>query len=58
VFYLFDLASTNGTWVNDQRIYRLLLRDGDRIRLGSTILVFKQATEEKSFESGTQERKK
>ncbi len=46
VFYLFDLASTNGTWVNDHRIYRLLLRDGDRIRMGNTVLIFKRATED------------
>lgn len=41
-YYLFDLASTNGTYVNDQRFQRLLLRDGDRIRMGNTVLVFGQ----------------
>jgi hypothetical protein len=45
VFYLFDLASTNGTWVNGQRIFRLLLRDGDKIQVGNTTLVFKQVVE-------------
>lgn len=41
-FYIYDLSSTNGTWVNDQRIQRAELHDGDRIKLGSTkVLVFK-----------------
>jgi serine/threonine-protein kinase len=31
-----DLESTNGTFVNDGRIRRLELRDGDEIRLGRT----------------------
>jgi pSer/pThr/pTyr-binding forkhead associated (FHA) protein len=29
-----DLASTNGTWVNDQRVDRAVLSAGDRLRLG------------------------
>lgn len=44
-YYLFDLGSTNGTWVNDQLFQRLLLMDGDRIRLGNTVLVFRQIEE-------------
>ena len=44
-FYLFDLASSNGTWVNGQRFYRLLLMDGDKIRLGNSELVFRQTAE-------------
>jgi len=37
-----DGLSTNGTYVNDQRVTgRHRLRDGDRIRVGRTILVFK-----------------
>ena len=29
-----DLTSTNGTFVNDQRVERSSLTDGDRLRLG------------------------
>jgi pSer/pThr/pTyr-binding forkhead associated (FHA) protein len=29
-----DLQSTNGTYVNDQRIERLALAEGDRLRVG------------------------
>lgn len=29
-----DLGSTNGTYVNDRRVDRAALQDGDRLRLG------------------------
>jgi diguanylate cyclase (GGDEF)-like protein len=35
-----DLGSTNGTYVNDQKIESAILNDGDLIRCGSTILKF------------------
>jgi pSer/pThr/pTyr-binding forkhead associated (FHA) protein len=39
-----DGLSTNGTYVNDQRINgRQRLRDGDRIRVGRTLLAFNAA---------------
>ncbi len=38
--FIRDLGSTNGTFVNDQRIKEELLRAGDVIRVGSTQLVF------------------
>lgn len=38
---LADLGSTNGTWVNGQRISEQALRDGDRITLGSTELIYR-----------------
>ena len=34
-----DLSSTNGTYVNDQRVARGTLRDGDRLRLGAVELL-------------------
>jgi len=40
--YFYDLASANGSWLGDRRIYRLLLDDGDRLRLGNVPLVFQQ----------------
>src|SRR5262247_4539356 len=33
---LIDLGSTGGTFVNEQRINKAKLRDGDAIRLGNT----------------------
>ena len=41
-FYVYDLASTNGTFVNNRRIQRQMLMDGDVVRFGSTQLVFKR----------------
>ena len=34
-----DLGSTNGSWVNDRRIDEMALGEGDRIRIGDTILI-------------------
>lgn len=50
VFVLYDLASTNGTFVGtketyreeDSRVYRHELKDGDYILIGETTLVFKK----------------
>ncbi|MCW2572613.1 MAG: domain containing protein [Frankiales bacterium] len=39
---LVDLRSTNGTSVNGRRVDRVTLTDGDRIGLGTTVLVFRQ----------------
>ena len=38
-----DLNSSNGTFVNSQRTSLSLLKDGDRIELGSEVLVFSNA---------------
>lgn len=38
-----DLGSSNGTWVNGQRVARASLSDGDRIKLGGVELVFRDA---------------
>ena len=35
-----DLESTNGTYLNDTRIKEDLLKEGDRIRIGNTLLTF------------------
>jgi pSer/pThr/pTyr-binding forkhead associated (FHA) protein len=34
-----DLGSTNGTWVNGQRVVRAALAAGDRVRVGQLELV-------------------
>jgi two-component system NtrC family sensor kinase len=41
-FLLGDLKSSNGTFVNDERIERIELSRGDRIRIGRTVLVYAQ----------------
>jgi hypothetical protein len=41
-YYLYDLAATNPTMVNGQEIARHHLREGDRIQVGSTVLVFRE----------------
>lgn len=40
-FVIYDLASSNGTWVNKRRVQRQPLIDNDEIRVGDTQLVFK-----------------
>jgi hypothetical protein len=39
-FVILDARSTNGTFVNDRRIERQTLREGDVIRLGSSLITF------------------
>lgn len=38
-----DLGSTNGTWVNGQRITRQFVAPGDKIQLGQTMAMIRQA---------------
>ena len=37
-----NLSSTNGTFVNDQRVQRSPLRAGDRVRVGRLVLLVSQ----------------
>jgi len=39
-YIVVDLKSTNGTFVNDQRVDRAQLRDGDLLRTGKTVLKY------------------
>jgi len=39
-FHLFDLGSTNHTFVNSRRIDRAEIKDGDRVQIGDTVLKF------------------
>jgi pSer/pThr/pTyr-binding forkhead associated (FHA) protein len=41
-FVLYDLASTNGTFVNNRRVQRQGLLDGDDVRIGHVAFVFKE----------------
>jgi signal transduction histidine kinase/pSer/pThr/pTyr-binding forkhead associated (FHA) protein len=43
-FELVDLQSSNGTRVNGKRIERIALASGDRIEIGSTLLIFTGTT--------------
>ncbi len=38
--FIRDLDSRNGSFVNDNRIAEEMLRDGDRIQIGGTVLIF------------------
>ncbi len=42
VFFLEDLGSTNGTFVNEQKIDRRQLQDADSIRFGAHRLIFRE----------------
>lgn len=39
-FMVFDLASTNGTFLNGRRVEKAPVEHGDRLRLGRTTLLF------------------
>jgi HD-GYP domain-containing protein (c-di-GMP phosphodiesterase class II) len=43
MYFIRDLDSRNGTYVNEERVREELLRDGDEVRIGSTILLFEDA---------------
>ena len=45
-YWLIDLESHNGTFVNGRRITRCLLYDGDLIRVGHTEIAFDLPAEE------------
>jgi hypothetical protein len=40
-YSVIDLASTNGTFVGDQKVGERRLTDGDEIRIGSSVIVFR-----------------
>lgn len=43
-FVVVDLGSANGTFLNRKRVQHESLTDGDVVRVGETLLLFKQAT--------------
>jgi len=43
-WFVEDLGSTNGSFVNEERIQRQYLRDGDQLRFGDTIFKFLSGT--------------
>lgn len=44
-FELHDCDSSNGTFVNSQKIKSIVLRSGDRVQLGRTLMIFTVDTE-------------
>jgi two-component system, cell cycle response regulator len=50
-YYLVDMRSTNGTFVNEQKVERAKLLDGDQIRVGKTVLKYTEShIEQRYFE--------
>ena len=50
-YYVVDLRSTNGTFVNEQKVERAKLLDGDQIRVGKTVLKYTEShVEQRYFE--------
>lgn len=43
-FWVYDMASTNGTFVNNRQVQKQMLYDGDVIRAGEVALVFKMVS--------------
>jgi pSer/pThr/pTyr-binding forkhead associated (FHA) protein len=41
-FYIYDLATANGTFVNGEQVVKEALYDGDEVEIGRAMLVFKQ----------------
>jgi transcriptional regulator with PAS, ATPase and Fis domain len=51
-----DLGSTNGTLVSGHRYVRTTLADGDRIEVGSTILMYRETSEREARGKGIDDR--
>ena len=52
-YQLMDLGSRNGTFVNDQRVVMpVVLRDGARIRIANSEMVFETVEDEAGSDSG------
>lgn len=51
-FLLVDLGSSNGTFVDDQRVERSVLRGGERIQVGRTVLLFRSVAADPSDAAG------
>jgi adenylate cyclase len=47
-YWLVDLDSDNGTFVNDERVQRYMLYDGDVIRIGKSTCLFQLLEPQKS----------
>jgi len=52
MYFIRDLGSRNGTFVNEEKVTEELLRVGDEIKIGSTIMVFEDKRSRGGKESG------
>jgi two-component system, NtrC family, sensor kinase len=52
-FYLVDHDSSNGTFVNSNRVERHLLANGDRVQLGRTLMLFTSSEESSPFDASS-----
>ncbi len=48
--FLRDLESRNGTFLNEERVDEEMLREGDRIQIGATVLVYEDSARDTDFE--------
>jgi diguanylate cyclase (GGDEF)-like protein len=48
-YYIIDLRSTNGTFINEQKVERAKLMDGDQIRVGKTVLKYTESRVEQRY---------
>jgi len=53
VLRLRDLGSTNGTYVNNRRVSEVVVKNGDRISIGSTVMLLEQRGEGSAEEPRT-----
>ena len=50
-FHVRDLGSSNGTDVNNSRIYEHVLRSGDRMLIGQTLMIYTGSSQPTSLEA-------
>ena len=48
-YYVVDMRSTNGTFVNEQKVERAKLLDGDQIRVGKRLLKYTESHVEQRY---------
>jgi len=48
-YYILDMRSTNGTFVNEQKVERAKLHAGDQIRVGKTVLKYSESHAEQQY---------
>ncbi|WP_024326713.1 FHA domain-containing protein [Thioalkalivibrio sp. AKL19] len=47
-----NLLSTNGTWVNDEKVHEAVLKDGDHVRFGRAEFIFRRRDDGSEARSG------
>lgn len=52
MYFIRDLGSRNGTYVNEEKVTEELLRVGDEIKIGSTLMVFEDKSSKNAKDSG------